>query len=151
MIGQHLTRRVVVSRREGLHLRRAAALSELARRFPCETHVSFGKQQADAKSVLDLLCLGAGPGEELFLEADGPESRQALDSLSALVAGSEQEAPAMRSSAARAQTVPRGERDGDRRRLGQPPVAGLSVSDPSIIPPNSESTPSSGRSLVGPA
>ncbi len=80
------TCRVHVTSADGIHLRRAAAVSECARHFTCELHISRGSLHADAKSVLDVLCLAACPGDELLLEADGPESLHALESISALIA-----------------------------------------------------------------
>ncbi|MHB1556416.1 MAG: HPr family phosphocarrier protein [Isosphaeraceae bacterium] len=80
------TCRVHVASAEGMHLRRAAAVSECARHFPCELHITRGCLRADARSVVEILCLAASPGDELLLEADGPESLHALESISALIA-----------------------------------------------------------------
>jgi phosphocarrier protein FPr len=71
---------------EGLHLRKAAALSEFAKHYSCELRITHGDRRADAKSVLDVLCLGAGQGDELLLEADGPGSLQALEGISGFMA-----------------------------------------------------------------
>ena len=38
----------------------------------------------DAKSILDLMTLAAGPQAELDLEVDGPDAAEALEHLAAL-------------------------------------------------------------------
>ncbi len=81
-----LVRRVRVSNVEGLHLRAAALFSKQAQRFPCDFQVRCGTRHANAKSVWELLGLTAEYGSELLLEAQGPESKQALDCLESLMA-----------------------------------------------------------------
>ena len=79
------TRVVRIHNRDGLNLRVAALLSQQAQRFPCAIRISNATRRADAKSIWDLLGLIALPGCDLLLEADGPLSREALDSLATLV------------------------------------------------------------------
>jgi phosphocarrier protein len=76
---------VRIANKDGLNLRVAALLSQQAQRFPCEIRVSSVSRHADAKSVWELLGLIAMPGSDLRLEADGPRSREALDSLATLI------------------------------------------------------------------
>jgi phosphotransferase system HPr (HPr) family protein len=40
----------------------------------------------DARSALDMLTLGAMPGTELVIEAEGDDAEQAVETLAALVA-----------------------------------------------------------------
>jgi len=86
MTMKRLTRSVRINNTNGLHMRAAAVLSQLAQRFPCEIGVTCGERHADAKSILELLGLVAEPGRELVLEAQGPESEEAVRHLAALVA-----------------------------------------------------------------
>jgi phosphocarrier protein len=86
MIANCLTRHVRICNEEGLHLRAAAVLSELARMFPCEIRISCGNRHADAKSVWELIGLVAEDGCELVLKAKGSRSEEALDFLEVLVA-----------------------------------------------------------------
>ena len=81
----NLTRHIRIGKGEWLHLRKAAVLSEFAQHYPCELRITNGDRHANAKSVLDVLCLGACPGDDLLLEANGPGSLQALDGLSGLI------------------------------------------------------------------
>lgn len=42
-------------------------------------------EEADARSLMDLMMLGAGVGSEVELEADGPLAAEALDQIEALI------------------------------------------------------------------
>ena len=86
MIANGSTRHVRICNEEGLQLRAAVVLSQLARMFPCEIRISCGNRQADAKSVWELIGLVAEVGSELVLKAKGSQSEKALDFLEALVA-----------------------------------------------------------------
>jgi phosphotransferase system HPr (HPr) family protein len=70
-----------------LHARPAAEFVRTAMRFDARILVSNGAQQANAKSLLAILALGAKAGTTLRLEADGPEAAGALEGLAACVAG----------------------------------------------------------------
>jgi len=43
-------------------------------------------EEADARSLMDLMMLGAGIGSEIEVEAEGPAAEAALDALEELVA-----------------------------------------------------------------
>src|SRR5262249_29832803 len=86
MNAERLTRRVRICNEDGVHLRAAALLSQVARAFPCEIRITCRGRQADARSVWELIGLVAGPGCELILEAEGSQSEEALDRLKDLVA-----------------------------------------------------------------
>jgi phosphocarrier protein len=81
MFGRSATRRIVVSRPEGLHARPCLAICRTAQQFQSRIELRRGRQKADARSVLELLSLGAGLGTELVLKARGADSEQALDAL----------------------------------------------------------------------
>jgi phosphocarrier protein HPr len=86
MNAERLTRRVRICNEDGLHLRAAALLSQVARTFPCEIRITCRGRHADARSVWELIGLVAEPGCELILEAEGSQSEEALDRLKDLVA-----------------------------------------------------------------
>jgi len=77
-------RRVVVKAEHGLHIRPCTMVAKLATQFGCRVRLISNGKQADAKSILDLMTLAAGPGTELDLEAEGPDAETALDQLAAL-------------------------------------------------------------------
>ncbi len=70
----------------GLHLRASSKLSQLATRFPCEVWLMRGTKKVNAKSVLGVTMLAAGPGTEITILTDGDQSEAALEALLALVA-----------------------------------------------------------------
>lgn len=71
----------------GLHLRASSKLSQLATRFPCEVWLMRGTKKVNAKSVLGVTMLAAGPGTEITILTEGDQSEAALEALVALVAG----------------------------------------------------------------
>ena len=75
-----LLRRVKVGDPTGLHARPCAALAKLVTRTKDATlKVRVRGLEADGGSILDLLGLVVGAGEELELAADGPGAGALLD------------------------------------------------------------------------
>jgi phosphocarrier protein len=69
----------------GLHARPAGRFVALAGRFSCEIEVGRGEEWVDARSVLSLLSLAAGPGTRLRLRAVGADAAEAVAALGALL------------------------------------------------------------------
>ena len=78
-------RTVEIINKRGLHARASAKFVKLAADFDAEVTVSRDGQTVDARSIMGLMMLGAGPGSLLELKADGPEAAAALDALAELV------------------------------------------------------------------
>lgn len=68
-----------------LHARPAATFVKTALRFRSRVTVGVNGKQADAKSILAVLALGATGGTILRLIADGEDAPAALDALAACV------------------------------------------------------------------
>ena len=81
-----LTATVRVPNRLGLHARAAAKLVNVANGFESRIEISKGEQVADAKSIMGVLLLCGGQGQELTFRVLGPDAEPALASLCALVA-----------------------------------------------------------------
>ena len=79
-----LSRRVTIRNSQGLHARPAEMFARLATQFDATIEVIKEGQRVDAKSILHILTLGAEQGQELLLEATGPEAQDALDALAEL-------------------------------------------------------------------
>lgn len=77
-------REIEIVNRKGLHARASAKLADLALSLKTIVTVSFEGESADARSIMDLLCLGAGIGSTVELSADGSEASTALDAVEAL-------------------------------------------------------------------
>ncbi|MBX6314087.1 MAG: HPr family phosphocarrier protein [Isosphaeraceae bacterium] len=82
---QHARYRIPLPLEKEERLREAILLSDHARRFACELHLSCGDRHADVKNLLETADLLFEPHGELLLEGDGPESQQAVESLAQAV------------------------------------------------------------------
>jgi phosphocarrier protein len=80
-------RQVEICNQRGLHARAAAKFVHLASGFDCRVTVCNGKDEADGKSILSLMVLGASQGTELTLRCEGEDEQAAADALTALVGG----------------------------------------------------------------
>jgi phosphocarrier protein HPr len=70
-----------------LHARPAAEFVRTAMRFSSKLWVAVGEREADAKSLLSILALGAKRGTVLRLRAEGEDAASALETLAGTVAG----------------------------------------------------------------
>lgn len=68
-----------------LHARPAGALAVAAGRFAAAIMVTAGGHSADAKSVLGVMGLGATSGQHLTVSAVGPDAREAVAALIAIL------------------------------------------------------------------
>ena len=78
---------VVLPAGVALHARPAGLFVKTAMRFQSRLRVEATGKEADAKSILAVLALGAKGGTPLTLSAEGPDADPALDALAACVAG----------------------------------------------------------------
>ena len=76
---------VVVSNPQGLHARPAELFSRLALEFESDIEVIRDDLRIDAKSILNVLTLGAAQGTVLVLEARGSDAEKAIAALERLV------------------------------------------------------------------
>ena len=74
---------VVVTLPDGvdLHARPAADFVRAAMGFAASIRVAAGEREADAKSLLSVLALGAKGGTDLRLSAEGPDAGPAVDAM----------------------------------------------------------------------
>ena len=81
-----LKRTVPITNIRGLHARASRKVAEIALGYD-DTIIMVRREgeEADARSLMDLMMLGAGIGSEVELEADGPAAQEALDVLEALI------------------------------------------------------------------
>lgn len=74
-------RTVIVRSEHGLHLSPCSRVAQTAQKFTASIFLLRGPVRADAKSVLDLMTLAAGPGAELSLEVEGADAASAVEAL----------------------------------------------------------------------
>jgi phosphocarrier protein HPr len=77
---------VEITNERGLHARASAKFVKLAATFNAEVTVSKDGATVDARSIMGLMMLAAGPGSHITIHAEGPEARAAADALAELVA-----------------------------------------------------------------
>jgi phosphotransferase system HPr (HPr) family protein len=75
---------VEVKNRLGLHLRAATALLQTAKSFSSTVMIGTGKDLVNAKSVTQLMLLGAAQGTKLKVRCEGTDAREALQAIQAL-------------------------------------------------------------------
>ena len=71
----------------GLHARASAKFVKLASTFDAEVRVSKDGQTVDARSIMGLMMLAAGPGCCIDIEAEGDQAAEAVAALADLVSG----------------------------------------------------------------
>ncbi len=75
------TRMVTILNRQGLHARPATLVREVVLSYPARVELVKDGQRVDGTDVLQILALGALPGEQILLEATGEQADQALEAL----------------------------------------------------------------------
>lgn len=80
-----MEQRVALTNQSGLHARPISRVVEIAGRHAAVLEVCFDGRCADGRSVFDLMSLGAGPGAELLLRAEGDDARALIQELVRLV------------------------------------------------------------------
>jgi phosphocarrier protein len=85
-VSENVRRTVEIVNERGLHARASAKFVRTAANFEAEVRVSKDGQTVDARSIMGLMMLAAGPGCCIDIEAEGEEAEAAVDALAALVA-----------------------------------------------------------------
>ena len=76
---------VEIANERGLHARASAKFVKLAATFDAEVTVTKDGATVDARSIMGLMMLAAGPGCLIEIAAEGPEAKPAVDALAQLV------------------------------------------------------------------
>jgi phosphocarrier protein HPr len=79
------SRMVEIVNKRGLHARASAKFVKMASGFDAEVRVSKDGQTVDARSIMGLMMLAAGPGCCIEIEAEGAEAEEAVAALEQLV------------------------------------------------------------------
>ncbi len=82
---------VVVTNVPGIHARPAALLVQKASSFDAEIFVATEQLTVNAKSIMGVMMLAAETGTKLIVRAEGPQEREAVEALTALVRSEFQE------------------------------------------------------------
>ena len=80
-----LQEELVIQNKLGLHARAAAKFVQCATEFTCSVEVIKGDLRVNGKSIMGVLLLAAPMGTRLEVFLDGPDEKEALIALEALV------------------------------------------------------------------
>jgi len=76
---------VMIPNKKGLHARASAQFVRCAGEFKANVRVSREGHTVGGTSIMGLMMLAAGQGHSILIETDGPEAREAMEALIALV------------------------------------------------------------------
>ncbi len=80
-----ISREIIISNKRGLHARASAKFVTLAVQYDAQVRVAHDGNSVGGTSIMGLMMLAASMGESITVSATGPQARQALDDLCALV------------------------------------------------------------------
>ncbi|AZO96501.1 HPr family phosphocarrier protein [Halocella sp. SP3-1] len=76
-----LKKEVIIKNKTGLHARPAAVFVEAADRFESDVEIIFDGIAVNAKSIIGVLSLGIGKGDQITLVTEGSDEKEALEYL----------------------------------------------------------------------
>ena len=85
MSNSPIRREVVVPNKQGMHARPAEMFVRRAQQFQSKIEIVRDDYRVEAKSIMNLLTLGAAQGTRLILEAEGSDAQEAIDALAEVV------------------------------------------------------------------
>ena len=84
-MAEKLTREFTLINKYGMHVRPAGLFAKVASRFDAEVDVEKDGSVVSGKSIMALMTLEATCGTTLEVTASGPQAKEVLDELEALV------------------------------------------------------------------
>ena len=79
------TAKVKITNKRGMHARAAAKLVQLSHQFDSSIRLSKEGEEADAKSITDILMLAGAQDTELVLSVEGSDEEAALEEVERLI------------------------------------------------------------------
>lgn len=76
---------VEIINKTGLHARPASLFVQKANKFTSDIRVECNGQEVNAKSIMEVLTLGAGQGTSIIIRAEGEDEKTAVKELVDLV------------------------------------------------------------------
>ena len=81
-----ISKNLVVQNKLGIHARPAALFAKTANRFKSDVFVEKDGETINAKSIMGLMMLAAGPGSKILVIAKGPDAADAVKAVEELLA-----------------------------------------------------------------
>ncbi len=80
-----ISRDFTIKNKLGLHARPSAQLTQTAGRYSSEVFIAKNGRRVNAKSIMGVMMLAAGPGAIVTVDADGPDEQQAVAAIGELI------------------------------------------------------------------
>ncbi len=81
-----LEQELIIANRLGLHARATAKLVQTLSGFRCNSTLTAKGREVNAKSIMGVMLLAAGPGTPVLLRVDGVDESAALEAVAGLFA-----------------------------------------------------------------
>ena len=82
-----LKKTITLGLSSGLEARPVAMLVQIASQFDSQIYVENNNARVNAKSIMGMMTLGMGAGEEITVSADGDDENEALDNIEKYLKG----------------------------------------------------------------
>ncbi len=80
-----IKRDFTINNKLGLHARPAAKLTQVAAQFQSEIFIAKSDRRVNAKSIMGVMMLAAGPGSIVTVDAEGADESAAVDAIGELI------------------------------------------------------------------
>lgn len=74
-------KKVIITNKTGLHARPAAQFVQKAGKFDSKIEIIFEEKEVNAKSIMGVMSLGVGKGNEIVVRAEGDDASEAVKEL----------------------------------------------------------------------
>lgn len=81
-----LSKEIVINNKTGLHARPASEFVKETAKFKSAITIDFKEKKINAKSIIHVLSAGISAGSTITLSADGEDEKQAIETLSEVIA-----------------------------------------------------------------
>jgi phosphocarrier protein len=85
MSANKVSKTITVINKLGIHARPAAVFARTANKFKSDVFVEKDGETINAKSIMGLMMLAAGPGSKLLIIATGPDAADAVKAIEDLI------------------------------------------------------------------
>lgn len=80
-------KKIVIGLQDGMEARPVALFVQLAGEFESHVTVIYKGKKVNAKSIMGMMSLGIGRGEEITILADGPDESDAVERIDQYLTG----------------------------------------------------------------
>lgn len=76
---------IKIVNKTGLHARPASLFVKTAKKFKADIFINFSGKTISAKSIISVLSAGINSGSQIEITAEGPDEKEAIESLVGLI------------------------------------------------------------------